>query len=278
MTAELSRRTLVNGVELAWDAWGPDDGPTLVLLHGFSGGSRDFDLHLEALLDTGHRVAFFEQRGHGNSGHGAPEAYTLDQLAADAITLLPTISEKPVALLGHSLGGKIAMRVAIQAPELLSSLILMDTSGWSLHDLDEERAAFLEAFIDAYDPADGLPTGLPAGPEDQLVAEAVAPDLIARRRESNGRMDPHALKQLGLELFARSQDLRGALAAIKVPVTVIVGSLDEPYASQAGELSDVTGGQLIVIDGAYHSPQLTHAEEWLKAIQDHLDRSASATS
>ena len=62
--------------------------------------------------------------------------------------------------------------------------------------------------------------------------------------------------------------MRPRLGEITVPVTVIVGSEDHPLVDQAPDLAaEVGDGELVVIEGAYHSPQLTHSAEWLAAIE-----------
>jgi pimeloyl-ACP methyl ester carboxylesterase len=57
---------------------------------------------------------------------------------------------------------------------------------------------------------------------------------------------------------------------------VLVGENDHPFVDRAPELAaDLPNGRLVVIDGAYHSPQLTHSDEWLAAVAEHLARPLS---
>ena len=61
------------------------------------------------------------------------------------------------------------------------------------------------------------------------------------------------------------------LPSIACPTTVIVGEHDHPLVDQAPELAaEVADGRLTVIEGAYHSPQLTHPSEWRAAVEAHL--------
>jgi pimeloyl-ACP methyl ester carboxylesterase len=89
--------------------------------------------------------------------------------------------------------------------------------------------------------------------------------------------DPVALRELGWQLFGEvAPTMRPRLGEIRVPVTVLVGSEDHPLVDQAPDLAaEVGDGELVVIDGAYHSPQLTHPAEWLAAIEGHLARAAA---
>jgi pimeloyl-ACP methyl ester carboxylesterase len=275
---ELTRRFAVDGVELAWDRWGPDEGTALVLGHGFSGSVQDFALEIPVLASS-RPVLSFDRRGHGFGTHADDASgYTIDRLVADEIAFLEAHGGGPVDLLGHSMGGRVAVQVAVERPDLLRSLILMDTSAWSFRSADPDVSALLEAFFETYDPARGLPNmDAMRGPEDDLIDERVPKDLVDRRDAMFQRFDPVALRELGWQLFGEVvPSMRPRLGEITCPVTVIVGSEDHPLVDQAPELAaEVGDGELIVIDGAYHSPQLTHPAEWLAAIEAHLARSAA---
>jgi 3-oxoadipate enol-lactonase len=268
----------VNGVDLAWSERGssPAGTPTLVLAHGYTGASHDFALQVDALAAE-RRVVMLDHRGHGLSTKtGHLEGYTIEQLAADLIALLEAVGDGPVDLLGHSMGGRIVMTLVLERPDLVRSLILMDTSAWSFLPPDKEIRDLVHGFIDGFDPAGGMPTSLSlGGPEDTLI-EAATP--AAWRQEKDAifvGMDPYAVKALGAALMGDAADddtsLRANLPNINCPTTVIVGARDQPLADQAPDLAgEVANGRLSVIDGAYHSPQLTHAAEWRAAVENHL--------
>jgi pimeloyl-ACP methyl ester carboxylesterase len=109
MSFPVRERFEVDGVELAWDRWGPDDGTPLVLCHGYSGSADDFALNIPDLART-RRVLALDHRGHGRSTKTHDGAsYGLDRLAADLTTWLTTGAGRPVDLLGHSMGGRIVL-------------------------------------------------------------------------------------------------------------------------------------------------------------------------
>jgi pimeloyl-ACP methyl ester carboxylesterase len=171
--------------------------------------------------------------------------------------------------------------MAIERPDLVRSLILMDTSAWSFQPPDEEIRALVQQFIQAFDPADGMPAGFSLeGPEDKLIEAAVPAQWLVEKNTITAGMDAYAVKGLGLELWAEAEQgqgsLRSRLPEIACPVTVIVGEHDHPLVDQAPLLAaEVADGRLVVIDGAYHSPQLTHPDEWRAAVEVHLARVAS---
>lgn len=275
MSYELTQQLQVNGVELAWDSWGtPSDEPTLVLCHGFSGSGHDFALHVEA-LSTDRRVVALDHRGHGRSTKTNDAAtYTIDQLTADLGAFIEATCDEPVDLLGHSMGGRMSIGLAVERPDLLRSLIAMDTSAWSFVRPDSEIATLMGTFFAGFDPAQGLPKLDLPSPETALIEAGTPKAWRDRKEELSAVFDPYALKALGTALFTHDiPPVRDRLKTIGFPVTVIAGANDHPFSDQAPELAaEVADGRVTIIEGAYHSPQLSHPDEWRAAVRAHLDR------
>jgi pimeloyl-ACP methyl ester carboxylesterase len=262
----------VNGVELAWDQSGPGDGVPLVLCHGFTGGAIDFSLQIPT-LSSGRRVIALDQRGHGRSTKtGDVASYTIEQFASDLTGFLEAVGGGPVDLLGHSMGGIVAMTAVLARPDLVRSLVLMDTSAWSFLPSDAAVRKLVHNFMEKFDPARGVPSRMSAGPEDALIEAATPEDWRAERDRLYRGMDAYAFKALGSALMADGVgSLRDSLGSITCPVTVMVGEHDHPLVEQAAELAAaVAHGRLSVIPGGYHSPQLTHPDGWRAALEEHL--------
>ena len=277
-TAASAKSFHVNGVDLAWSERGGGSGgsPTFVLCHGYTGSAHDFALEVDALA-TGRRVVTLDQRGHGHSTKtGHLQGYTIDQLVADLTGFLEGVGEGPVDLLGHSMGGRVVMGVVVARPDLVRSLILMDTSAWSFLPPDKEIRSLVHGFINSFDPAGGMPTTLSmGGPEDVLIEEHTAAEWRKEKDAIFAGMDAYAVKGLGSELMGDAAEhagsLRAQLSSITCPTTVIAGEHDHPLIDQAPELAaEVADGRMTVIPGAYHSPQLTHAAAWRAAVESHL--------
>jgi len=274
----------VNGVDLAWSVKGSGPGgtPTLVLVHGFTGSSHDFALEVDTLARR-RRVVTLDQRGHGHSTRvGVLDGYTIGQLVADLTVFLESVGGGPVDLLGHSMGGRVVLGTVLSRPDLVRSLILMDTSAWSFMPHDEELRALVQGFMEAFDPSQGMPATLSLGGPEETLIEAATPAEWQQEKEAifTG-MDAYAVKGLGTALMADVADgevsLRPDLPSITCPTTVIVGEHDHPLVDQAADLAaEVADGRLAVIQGAYHSPQLTHADAWRAAVEAHLEWAASA--
>lgn len=265
------------GVRLAYeDCHGP--GRPLVLVHGFTGNRDDFRDHYGALCEIG-RTVIYDHRGHGDSiDCGNAAAYTFDILVRDLEALLRELDIESCDLLGHSMGGMVALRYALAHSERVASLILMDTS-----------ARIPDGFMRAVFSAGGA-LAMNEGME-RLVAVARAmgqgdpnrPAAAARFEQRVGTevywdrhrrrmlaMDPAAFGALGVEMCDQ-EPLTDRLSEIACPTTIIVGEEDTPFLQPSVELElGIPGARRVVIADAAHSPQLENPDQWWAAIVDHL--------
>ena len=99
------------------------DGPTLVLLHGLFGRAQNFG-SLSRQLSARHRVMALDLRNHGASQHAAGMSYA--DMAGDVVETLSAAGALPANVLGHSMGGKVAMMLALLHPEKVSRLLVAD--------------------------------------------------------------------------------------------------------------------------------------------------------
>jgi pimeloyl-ACP methyl ester carboxylesterase len=118
-------RTRINGVELYHDEAGT--GPeAIVFAHGLLMSGRMFDAQVAALKDR-YRCITFDFRGQGQS-EVASAGYDMDTLTEDAAELIRTLKAGPCHFVGLSMGGFVGMRLAVRHPDLVRSLVLMDTA------------------------------------------------------------------------------------------------------------------------------------------------------
>jgi pimeloyl-ACP methyl ester carboxylesterase len=256
----------VNGIELAVESHG--SGDPLVLLHGFTGSAGDWAGVLGD-LSRDRRVITVEHRGHGQSTNtGDAATYRFDQLVDDFAGVADALELPPFDLLGHSMGGIVAMRYALRHGDRLRSLILMDTG----------------AQASPPGPAqDMMRGGFTVATEQGLMAvyELIAPFLgtgddadLARSamRRSYEQMDVVAFTSLGEELLTHGSVLP-QLAALDLPTTVLVGADDGGLRGTSDDLAaTIPGAVLEVIADAGHSPQADQPTAWLRVVGDHLRR------
>lgn len=124
--------------------------PVAVLVHGVTGWHRTWWRVAPALADAGWRVVAVDQRGHGHSPRIAGTV-TVRDLAADLAGVIEGLDESVGLLVGHSLGGAVAIELAIDRPEIVERLVLEDPpavsraadEGW-LANLERECGAAVD--------------------------------------------------------------------------------------------------------------------------------------
>jgi pimeloyl-ACP methyl ester carboxylesterase len=145
-------------------------GAPLALLHGLYGQANNFAT-VQKRLAQGRRVIAFDLRNHGQSPHAASMSYPA--MAEDVLETLRELGALPCALVGHSMGGKVAMRAALEAPAAVSRLLVADIAPVAY-----DHAGFHGDYVAAMR---GLPLrpGLTRAEADAALAEAV-PDKATR--------------------------------------------------------------------------------------------------
>ncbi|TDH62825.1 alpha/beta fold hydrolase [Dankookia rubra] len=99
------------------------EGAPLVLLHGLFGAAGNWGA-IQKRLAASHRVIALDLRNHGASGRDAAMGYPA--MAADVAETLTALNAAPAAVLGHSMGGKVAMALALERPALVERLVVAD--------------------------------------------------------------------------------------------------------------------------------------------------------
>jgi pimeloyl-ACP methyl ester carboxylesterase len=269
----------VNGIEIVYEERGAGARP-LVLVHGFTGFRHDFASQLEGLAQQG-RVLAPDLRGHGESGRSAdPSSYSFEQLTGDLLGLLDALGIERCDLLGHSMGGMLALRAAMRAPERVASLVLMDTAPGPLGFVDLSLLA-LAARIGREAGMAALAQVLRARAKDDAARSA--PDQRVEEEWGSERfwawrsarvvaMDPAAYELLGRALVEQ-EDLSHRLAEIRCPTEVLVGELDHEFRAPSEVLArGIPDARLTVLPEAGHQPQHEAPEAWLRAVLEHLER------
>lgn len=140
--------TPANGIDLHYVESG--QGDTVVMAHGLLMDHSMFDPQRRALAET-YRVIAYDHRGQGESAPAA-SGYDLDTLAEDAVDLIRSTSAAPCHFVGMSMGGFVAIRLAARYPELLRSLVLINTSASAEPWLKRLRFRAMQAFAGLFGP------------------------------------------------------------------------------------------------------------------------------
>lgn len=124
-------RVEVDGVGVFYREAGPNDAPTIVLLHGFPSSSREFDTLIPLLATRYHLIApDFPGFGHSDAPEPAAYAYTFDYLAKTIDDFLAAIEVKRYSLYLHDYGAPVGFRIMLAHPERLQALIIQNGNAY----------------------------------------------------------------------------------------------------------------------------------------------------
>jgi pimeloyl-ACP methyl ester carboxylesterase len=274
-----AKRLRVGDIEMAYEEAGSGERP-FVLVHGFTGSRDDFSDVLPELGELGHTV-ILDQRGHGDSTNTRDRStYHFAQLQEDLLGFLDAMGIERCNLLGHSMGGVVSLRFALDHPERVASLVLMDTTPGPIAVLPKGLVAAGALLGRVF--GMGL---LYRGARRRARREGTRAPSMRRCEERMGSerywrrvqrkleaMDPVAFGALGVQL-SDHEPVNGRLAEIRVPTLVVVGAEDVPFLRPSREVAEGIGGAAHeIVPDAAHSPQLENRDVWLAAIRAHLRR------
>jgi len=273
----------INGTELFVKRMG--SGEPILVVHGGPVLEHGYLLPHLAPLAASFELIFFDQRLSGRSaGQVDSASVRLDTLVADIEALRQSLRLGRVHLMGHSWGGLLAMRYAIQHPENLRSLILLNSMSASSRLWQEEEARLAErrTVEDSIEIATIRETVAFSDGEPGAIAAILLASFKAQFADRS--------KIAGLELYVppdylnRSRqfgymfgdltdfDFFDALGTISMPTLILYGST-EPAAEISGEaLHDaIPTSELVIIQNAGHFPFIEQPDAFLGAVRGFLD-------
>ncbi len=229
----------------------------VVLVHGWTGSKEDFNLIGPLLADAGYRVLTFDNRGQHESAHSKREdAYQIHSLARDVIDIAHHYGFEKPHLLGHSMGGLVAQRATLDAPNYWSSLTLFCTGPhYSLKKTELETLLHLMKTMTMADLWSAYKEE-----EDKLSPRY---ELFKKRWHAS---DPRSLTDTS-RLLLDTQSVITELLATKIPAHVIYGENDDawPLEMQDQMAKDLSAPRTIIKD-AGHCPNEDQPEETVKVL------------
>jgi pimeloyl-ACP methyl ester carboxylesterase len=205
-------------------------GAPVVLMAGLFGQGRNFGA-LQRHLGMRARAIALDLRNHGESPHADTMSYA--EMAADVVETLATLDALPCALLGHSMGGKVAMRAALDRPDAVARLIVADVAPVPY---DHDFADFIAA--------------MRAVPLSPGLTRAAADAALAAAGIADGRVRGFLLQNLRL---APEPGWRLGLDAIERAMPQITGWEETPGARYDGPATFLAGGASDYLLATHHA-------------------------
>jgi len=284
-------------VNLYHTAYGPEDAPRLLVLHGGPGASHDYLLPQMLELASDHRLIFYDQRGGGRSKDDDRSPITWKTHVADLAALVRELSLEPLTLVGYSWGGLLALLYSIAAAggfrdeervftadapalapvrmvlicpapattafraQFIAELARRQRAPWIV----EERAAIAKSGLRESDPAAYAKRIFELGVAGYFADPERARELTPFRVVAR-------VQQSVWESLA-GYDLTEKLSLIEAPTLVIHGAHDAiPLASSSLIATTLPRGELVVLDESAHVPYVEGREAFFAAVRDFLQR------
>ena len=264
---------------------------TLVFCHGYALSQHEWHYQRRDLRDLG-RLVFWDQRGHGRSGRGPDDSYTIEQLGADLRSVLDAVAPTgPIVLVGHSMGGMTILRLAATDPGRFGSqvrgVVLVSTSA-------DERGRGLPVPIPGAVRrlAPGVAQQLSRHPDvlgramelsDDLVlvltqrygfgSSEVSPSLVDLTRDMHLSTPVDVLGAF-LPSFEAYDATDGILALHAVDSAVVTGTRDAIIAPERSHdiVRMLPGADFVLLDGAGHMLPLERYPEVNQVIRETVTR------
>lgn len=278
---DMRRIGLATGVDLSILEAGAGTPRPLMLVHGFTGAKEDFADHVDALAMESNRTGGWHVVAPDLRGHGASDApvgldqYSLKAFAADVLALADALGWNRFTLLGHSMGGMVAQHAALEAPERISGLVLMDTAAGPVGGVDPEVIALGKSVVGAGGMA--LLVEAQRNREGELTSAAdrrlreTRPGYSAYGETKALACAPDMWLAMVDEIITTQADRLRDLATLTMPVLVMVGEQDQPFRAHAEVMAaDIPDAQLAVIPDAGHSPQFEKPHAWFEVLTGFL--------
>jgi non-heme chloroperoxidase len=253
-------------------------GEPIVLIHGWPLSGRSWEKQVPALVETGYRIITYDRRGFGKSSQPFG-GYDYDTFAADLDALLAHLDLRNATLIGFSMGGgEVARYIGRYGTDRVAKAVLAAAVPPYLYQSDEnpegglddatiqqfqdgvrtDRIAFLDGFTTDF---------FAAGDKYDLISE---PSRLYHREIAEFASPKGTLDCIAAFSYT---DFRDDLAKIDVPTLVIHGDSDAivPF-EVSGKRSHeaIADSSLVLIEGAPHGFNATHAEQFNRALLDFL--------
>jgi 2-succinyl-6-hydroxy-2,4-cyclohexadiene-1-carboxylate synthase len=247
--------------------------PAVLFLHGFMGSSADWREVMTALEDRAFCLAV-DLPGHGASLELTPEAYTIEGAARTVVGTLDDLEVERPVMVGYSMGGRLALYLALRYPERCAGLFLESASPGlesaeertARRAADEERAKRLqsgdfEEFLEDW------------YRQPLFASMARNEDLLQRTVEARRRNDPGELARSVRGMGTGSQpSLWGELEGLAVPALAVAGGLDEKYARISSRMARINPQiESVVFPEAGHTVRVETPAAYISLLERFLD-------
>ena len=258
-------------LDVHYEITAPEQGNPVLCIHGLGSSTDDWKPQVAA-LSRHHTVITYDVRGHGQSGK-PPGRYSVKLFAEDAASLIKHLEPGPVNVLGISMGGMIAFQLAVDFPELVRSLVIVNSGPEMVLRSWKQRVAIYQRFV--------IVRLMGMRKMGQVLASALLPkpQQTAERAtfvERWARNDPRAYLRSLRALIGWSVSDR--LTTIRCPTLIVSADQDyTPVAYKEYYTKLIPGATLAVVEDSRHMLPVERPDEFNRVVLGFLDGGAKGS-
>ncbi len=252
----------VNDIRLYYETLG--QGEPVLFLHGLGSSSHGWAFQREPFAQH-YQVILADARGHGESDKPTGP-YSVSMMAGDIAALLDALDVRPVHVVGLSMGGMMGFQLAVDRPDLVRSLVAVNSLPELVpHSLGERLALWqrklLMRVLSPQQLARALGKRLFPKPEQQTLLDAFIEDFL--------RNDPAAYRAAANALIGWS--VRDRIGAITCPVLFVSGDRDyTPPTTKEAYAQEIPDARVVVIPDSGHATPVDQPDAFNKVVLDFL--------
>jgi len=252
----------VGDINLYYETLG--GGDPILFIHGLGSSSRDWELQIQP-FSKNYQVVVYDVRGHGKSDKPAGP-YSIAQFAKDAIALITALDLAPVHVVGISMGGMIGLQLAVDAPDLVKSLVVVNSGPEMVVKTLKDRIQVAQRFL--------IVRILGMRKMGEVLSERLFPKeehreirkIFVERWEEN---DPRAYRESLRAIVGWT--VVDQLKTIRCPVLVVAADEDyTPVEAKAAYVKKLPRGEMVVVEDSRHGTPVEKPEVFNQILQEFL--------
>ena len=251
------------GVRLHYVEQGDPNGPTVILLHGYSDSWVSWAQVLP-LLDKKYQVYVPDLRGHGESDRPA-SGYTFPHFAGDIIAFMDTKGIKKATIVGHSMGSFVAQHVATMAPERVERLVLVG----SAPAVSNGEVSQLQMEVNAL--TDPVPLKFVTEFQKSVITRPVPDEFMDRVVQESMKLPARVWRDAMAGMLAQNSSV--TLSKIKAPTLIIWGDRETVFPKRSDQevlRKGIPNARLKVYEGTGHCPNWEEPGRFVKDLEEFM--------
>ena len=255
---------LGSGVRLHYVEQGDANGPTIILLHGYSDSWVSYTRVLP-LIDKKYHVYVPDLRGHGESDRPA-SGYSFPDFAGDIIGFMDAKGIKKATIVGHSMGSFVAQHVATLAPERVDKLVLVG----SAPAVSNGEVSQLQIEVNAL--TDPVPVKFVTEFQKSVITRPVPDEFMDRVIQESMKLPARVWQDTMAGMLAKNST--AAFRNIKAPTLIIWGDRETVFPKRADQEAlrkGIPNARLAVYEGTGHCPNWEEPARFVKDLHEFVE-------